>query len=65
VAGGAVRLELWDPSKRDFVVVEGQLEGLQEFATASTMPTGEVLLLGGYDEHIRSSSSAWLVRPAR
>jgi hypothetical protein len=65
VAGGAVRLELWDTSKRDFVVVEGQLEGLQEFATASTLPTGEVLVLGGYDEHIRSSSLAWLVRPAR
>jgi hypothetical protein len=65
VAGGAVRLELWDPSKRDFVAVDGQLEGLQEFATASVLPTGEVLVVGGYDEHIRSSSSAWLVRPAR
>ncbi len=65
VAGGAVRLELWDPSKRDFVALEGQLEGLQDFATASVLPTGEVLVLGGYDEDIRSSSSAWLVRPAR
>jgi hypothetical protein len=65
VAGGAVRLELWDPPRGDFVAVEGQLEGLQEFATASILPTGEVLVLGGYDEQIRSSSSAWLVRPAR
>jgi hypothetical protein len=65
VAGGAVRLELWDPSNRDFVAVAGQLEGLREFATASLLPTGEVLVLGGYDEHIRPSSSAWLVRPAR
>jgi hypothetical protein len=65
VAGGAVRLELWHPPKGNFVAVEGQLDGLQEFATASILRTGEVLVLGGYDEQIRSSSSAWLVRPAR
>lgn len=65
VAGGAELVEVWHPSKHKFVTVKGQLDGLRDFATATVLPTGEVLVLGGYDEHIRSSSTAWLVRPVR
>ncbi len=61
VAGGAAQLELFDPSDRMFVVTKGELSGPQMFATATLLPTGEVLILGGYDDKIESSASAWLV----
>lgn len=61
VAGGAERPELYDPADRVFVPAEGNLGGSQMFATATRLPTGEVLVLGGYDDRIRSSASAWLV----
>ena len=32
------------------------------FATATLLPGGDVLLLGGYDEHTQPSASAYLVR---
>ncbi len=38
------------------------MSGPQEFATASLLDNGEILVLGGYDEQIRTSASAWLVR---
>ncbi|KAA2285345.1 Kelch repeat-containing protein [Arenimonas fontis] len=62
VAGGAARLELYAPGSQTFVPVEGELSGPREFATASLLPSGEVLVLGGYDEQIRVSASSWLVR---
>ncbi len=62
VAGGAAQLELFDLGSQNFVLVQGQLSGPREFATASLLPSGEVLALGGYDEQIRTSASAWLVR---
>jgi hypothetical protein len=62
VAGGATQLELYDPGSQAFVPVQGELSGPREFATASLLPSGEVLVLGGYDEQIRTSASAWLVR---
>ncbi|HEV2150381.1 MAG TPA: kelch repeat-containing protein [Longimicrobiaceae bacterium] len=65
VAGGSARPELWDPAGREFVPLRGELEGLHEFATATLLPTGEVLVLGGYDDRIRPSASAWLARAGR
>lgn len=65
VAGGAARPELFDPSARAILPVEGELDGAQMFATATLLRTGGVLVLGGYDERVRSSAGAWLVLPAR
>lgn len=62
VAGGAERPELYDPADRVFVPAADGLSGPQMFATATRLPTGEVLVLGGYDDRIRSSATAWLVR---
>jgi hypothetical protein len=62
VAGGADRPELYDPDNNSFVAVQGSLGDTREFATASLLPGGEVLILGGYDGQIRTSASAWLVR---
>lgn len=61
VAGGAARIELYVPAKRAFATLEGSLGGSREFATASLLPGGDVLVLGGYDEQIQTSASAWLV----
>ena len=61
VAGGATQLELYDPGSKSFVTVQGKLSASREFATASPLPNGEVLVLGGYDEQIQTSASAWLV----
>jgi len=61
VAGGAAQFELYQPAKRAFVTLAGSLDGSREFATASLLPNGDVLVLGGYDEQIRTSAAAWLV----
>lgn len=65
VAGGAAQPELFDPAARIFVATEGELSGPQMFATATLLPTREVLILGGYDDRIQSSASAWLVGTTR
>lgn len=62
VAGGANRLELYDPGSNSFVTVHGELNASREFPTATLLPNGDVLILGGYNEHIQTSASAWLVR---
>jgi hypothetical protein len=64
VAGGAARPEWWDPAGGGFRPVERELSGSRMFATATLLPDGEVLLLGGYDDRIRPSAAAWRIRPA-
>lgn len=65
VGGGAAQPELFDPADRAFVAIDGMLSGPQMFATATLLATGDVLILGGYDDSIRSSASAWLVITTR
>lgn len=65
VAGGAPRPELYDAAGRRFISGTGELSGTQMFATATLLRTGEVLVLGGYDERIQPSASAWHVQIAR
>ncbi len=62
VAGGAPQPEVYDPASNRFQPLQGELRGAQEFSTASLLPGGQVLVLGGYDEEIRSSAAAWLLR---
>jgi len=64
VVGGAARAELLDPADEVFVPVSGEFGEGRMFATATDLGTGEVLVLGGYDDRIRPASSAWLIRPA-
>jgi hypothetical protein len=61
VAGGASRPEIYDPTDGVFVPVQGELTGPQMFATATVLRTGELLILGGYDQRIQSSASAWII----
>jgi hypothetical protein len=65
VAGGAARIELYDPRSGRFSVLPGALDQAREFATASVLADGSVLLLGGYDDAIRTSAAAWLVPAPR
>ena len=65
VAGGATTPELYDPVDRIFVPASGDLSGPQMFATATLLRTSDVLVLGGYDQRIRSSASAWIVSGTR
>lgn len=62
VAGGANKPEILDSTTEGFVPIKGQLSGPQMFATATLLSSGNVLILGGYDERIRTTDSAWLVR---
>ena len=63
VAGGATHPEIFDPATESFVPVEGELSGPQMFATATLLATGNVLVLGGYDDRTQPSASAWLIVP--
>lgn len=60
VAGGAVRPELYHGGTGNFLRVQGASTGPRMFATATPLPTGEVLILGGYDDRVRPSASAAL-----
>ncbi len=63
VGGGAARVEIYGSETGSFSATAGKLDSDSEFATATLLPDGTVLLLGGYDENIRTSAAAWLVRP--
>lgn len=60
VAGGARRLELYDPRKRSFAGA-GRIGAELSFSTATLLRDGRVLVAGGYDERITISSTAWIV----
>lgn len=64
VAGGAAQPEYFDPVAAEFSPVHGAMPTAQEFATATLLADGAVLVLGGYDEQILTSGEAWLIRPA-
>jgi hypothetical protein len=65
VGGGAPRAERFDPTRRRFVPVAGQVSGPQMFATVTALGNGAALLLGGYDDRTQPSAQAWLIAPAR
>jgi hypothetical protein len=63
VAGGGARAEIYDPASGQSRYVGPDFGKRLNFATASLLPDGSVLVAGGYDEAgIRMSSDAWIVR---
>ena len=38
------------------------MDGANEFATATLLDNGDVLVLGGYDDQMQTNASAWRVR---
>lgn len=62
VVAGAPQVERFDSRAGRFVALSGELAGPHEFATATLLKSGDVLVLGGYGERIETSAAAWLVR---
>jgi hypothetical protein len=62
VAGGAEKVELYDPHSARFRTV-GELDRARSFATATVLRDGGVLIVGGYDDGIRLTARAWRYRP--
>jgi hypothetical protein len=62
VAGGADAIETFDARTGRFRVLPGHLGVALSFSTATALPGGAVLVAGGYDERIRATVRAWVVR---
>jgi len=61
VTGGAVQNELLQPDSLSFVETKTQISGAQMFAASILLPSGKVLVTGGYDERLQPSEFAWLI----
>jgi hypothetical protein len=62
VAAGGPDVEIYDPQTRRFRRA-GKTGTTLSFATATVLADGRLLVVGGYDDRIRVSRSAWLVTP--
>ncbi|MDP2887057.1 MAG: kelch repeat-containing protein [Ignavibacteria bacterium] len=60
VVGGSNFAELFDPETGVFAKMEGSMGTDRLFATATLLRNGQVLITGGYDERMITSSTAWL-----
>ncbi|MEO8011096.1 MAG: kelch repeat-containing protein [Dokdonella sp.] len=65
IAGGAADVEMWRPGAPSFARVDGTLGTAYEFSSATVLNNDQLLVLGGYDTHIRPTAQAWLVGPLR
>lgn len=54
--------ELYDQAMNGFVATGSMTAGRQAH-TATLLPSGKVLLCGGYDTRGQSSASAWVYQP--
>lgn len=63
VGGGGERGEVYDPETETFRAVEGNLGAAWAFATATPLPDGGVLIVGGYDAGIQLTDRAWVYAP--
>ena len=62
IAGGANRAEVFDPAKNRFSYVSGDMGASHQFATATRLRNGQVLITGGYHGENQVSAQAWLFR---
>jgi N-acetylneuraminic acid mutarotase len=62
VAGGDKHIETFDPQKDSFTVADTFDQALY-FATATVLPSGEVLIAGGYGDNVQPVSKAWIYKP--
>jgi hypothetical protein len=62
VAGGGTHVEVYDPTTATFATAHGTLDAPRFYQTATELPGGGVLITGGYDTNIASTTSAWLYR---
>lgn len=62
IAGGANRVEVFDPATNTFSYTAGDMETPRLFATATRLQNGQVLITGGYHDDNNVSSNAWIYR---
>ncbi len=62
VVGGSHTAELYDPASNQFVIVNGSMGSDRLFSAATLLQNGRVLITGGYDESMATSSMAWLYK---
>jgi N-acetylneuraminic acid mutarotase len=60
IAGGSTLAELYDPALNTFIKVNGSMGSDRLFSAATLLRNGRVLITGGYDENMVTSSTAWL-----
>jgi Kelch motif len=62
VAGDANDVEMWVPGALSFEKIAGPIGSRLAFSAATALPSGDVLLTGGYDDSIRSTTKTWLIQ---
>jgi hypothetical protein len=62
IGGGANRAEIFDPQTNSFEIAPGTFETIRLFSTATLLPDGQVLIVGGYDHSNEVNSSAWIYK---
>jgi hypothetical protein len=65
IAGDADDIEVWVPGTASFVKLPGNRSGRRAFATATPLPGGGLLMLGGYDDTITATAAAQQLRRVR
>lgn len=63
IAGSGARLEIFDPQSGFFTSTAGNVGTGRIFSTATTLPTGKILITGGYNLGYAPTSRAWLYSP--
>jgi hypothetical protein len=64
ITGGAKDAEIWHPGAAAFVSVAGTVGATWAFSTATALQSGDVLVVGGYDDLIRPTNKAWILKMA-
>lgn len=62
VAGDANDVEVWTPGSSTFTRARGSIGRRLAFSSAVVLPNSTVLVSGGYDNDIRPTAQAWLMR---
>jgi len=65
VGAGARTVEVLDPARLRFRSATGEIGEGYAFATATALPGGDVVIVGGYDEENRNTAGVWRFYAAR
>jgi hypothetical protein len=60
VGGAGKRVEIFRMDLGAFAVSNETLDAQRFFSTATTLPDGQVLITGGYDDNIQTTAQAWI-----